>query len=164
MGMIAQSDERRYQRQLQDEINKRPKYGTANQNLAAARYFGRDPAAQYAEQGIQQDATRAAVQARDSTNSTSALMSTIAAIQANSSNARLGINAQEASMGDQRLQAYIDEYDKRFEQDENMPHQLKIAALRDKIKHQQQLQQAGVAYEAQTTSSMLGSIGSMGGA
>jgi hypothetical protein len=163
MGLIAQDDENRYQRQLTAEIARRPKYGTANQNLAAARYFGRDKSVQYAEEGIAQDANQAAAQARSATNSTSSLLSTISAINANSVSARRGIQAQESAMGDQRLQSYVDEFDKRFEQDENMPHQLRIAALREKIKHQQQLQQAGVAYEAQTTSAMLGSVGSMGG-
>jgi hypothetical protein len=91
-------------------------------------------------------------------------LNTIAAINANTGRARMDLQGQEAAQGDQRLQAYIGEADKQWNQDKNMPYQLRIAALREKLKHQQELQLAGVAYEAQTSSSMLSSVGGgMGG-
>lgn len=159
MGLIAQGEERDLQRDLDNEIKKMPKYGYSNQNLAAARAFGRSKEAQIASDDISQDASNAAAQAQSITGSTSSLLSTIEAIQANSQSQRRNLSAQESQLGDQRLQAYFDEFDKRYNQDQNMPYQMRIKAIVDKIRHQQQLQQSGVAYEAQTSSSMLSSIG-----
>lgn len=159
MGLIAQDEERDLQRDLDAEIKKMPKYGMSNQNLAAARAFGRTKEAQIASEDISQDAANAGAAAANVTNSTSGLLSTIEAIQANSQQQRRGLAAQESQLGDQRLQSYFDEFDKRFNYDVNQPYQMRIKAIVDKIKHQQQLQQAGVAYEAQTSSSLLSSIG-----
>lgn len=159
MGLIAEDEERDLQRDLEKEIKNRPKYGSANRNLAKARAMGRSKEAQIADQQIEQDAENAAFQASNITGSTSSLLSTIAAINAGTQSNRLNLAAQESQMGDQRMQAYFDEYDKEFEQDVNMPHQLRIARLREQIKHQQNKQLAGASYEAQTTSSFLGSMG-----
>lgn len=163
MGLIAQDEEKDLQRDLDAEIKRRPKYGSKNRNLAAGRAFGRSKEAMVADQQIEQDAENAAFDATSITSSTNALLQSIAAIKAGTGQARLNLSAQESAMADQRLQAYIGEYDKEYEQDYNMPHQLRLGALTGKIKHQQQLQQAGVAYEAQATSSLLGSLGGMTG-
>lgn len=163
MGLIAQGEEEDMQRDLENEIKKRPKYGSQNRNLAKARAFGRSKEAQIADQQIDQDAENAAFQAANVTGSTSSLLATLAAINAGTQNNRLNLAAQESQMGDQRMQAYFDEYDKEFEQDVNMPHQLRIARLREQIKHQQNKQLAGVSYEAQTSSSFLSGMGGMMG-
>jgi hypothetical protein len=175
MGLIAQDKEKSLQRKQEAEIRNMPKYqinAEAYQNQAIARQqaYGRDTATQIQEAQVEQDAADAAFQAAGVTSSTNSLMATLAAINAGKSTARRELAAQEATLQGQRKgqlinvnNQMIDEKDKAWNYNINMPYQMRIAQLREQIKHQQELQLAGVAYEAQTSSSFMGSMGGMMG-
>lgn len=175
MGLIAQDQEKNLNRKQEAEIKNRPAYkinSEAYQNQAIARQqaYGRDTATQIQEGQMEQDAADAAYQASNSTNSTNSLMATLAAINAGKSTARRDLAAQEAALQGQRKgqlidvnNQMIDEKDKAWNYNINMPYQMRIAQLRDQIKHQQELQLAGVAYESSTSSAFMGSMGGMMG-
>src|SRR6478672_11184482 len=83
------------------QIENMPKYQITdeafeNQNIARSQAFGRNRAFQMQEQNIDQQAANAGSQARAVTGSTSGLLSTIAAINANSNSARRGLAQDEA--------------------------------------------------------------------
>lgn len=176
VALNAQSDERDLQSDLGDALKNRPKYkinDEAYQNQAVARQlaYGRDAAIMGQEAAIEQDSADAMYNASNITSSASSLQATIAAIQAGKLSSRRDLATIEAQLMGQRKgqlinvnNQMIDEKDKAWNYNVNDPYQNRIAALREQIKHQQELEMAGLSYEAQTTSSMLGSIGSMGGA
>lgn len=127
-------------------IKNRPVYKTAdeafdNQALAKARAFGRDRSIQAAETKIDQDAANAAGQAQEITDSTSGLLATIAAINANKGTTVRGLAADEAAIQANNVQqlyganqAMIDEKDKAWDFNVNQPYQNKVQALRDRKK------------------------------
>jgi hypothetical protein len=141
---------RKNQKRLKNEISNRPTYNISdeayqNQALAKSDAFGRDRSIQMQEQQLDQDAANAAGQAKDVTNSTSGLLSTIAAINSNKESAGRNLAQDEAQLRGQKLNtlmntntAMIDEKDKAWNFNENMPHQLRVAALRDKVKYNQE--------------------------
>lgn len=149
---------RRKQKKLDKMIDNRPKYKITdeafeNQAIARGEAYGRDRAIQGQEAELEQDASDAVGQAKDVTSSTSALMSTIAAINANKDQSRRELATTEAQlMAGKKSQLLdvntqmIDEKDKAWNYNENMPYQMKVAALRDRIKNNQE--QAAQQYAA----------------
>jgi hypothetical protein len=146
------------QKKLNKLIDNRPKYKIAdeaydNQAIAKAEAYGRDRAIQGQEQELEQDAANAVADVKDVTSGTSGLLSTIAAINANKDQSRRGLAQQEAQLMAQKKgqlldvnNQMIDEKDKAWNYNENMPYQMKVAALRDRIKFNQE--QAAQQYAA----------------
>jgi hypothetical protein len=146
------------QKKLNKMIENRPKYKIAdeaydNQAIAKAEAYGRDRAIQGQEQELEQGAANAVAAAKDVTAGTSGLLSTIAAINANKDAATRGLAQQEAQLQMQKKgqlldvnNQMIDEKDKAWNYNENMPYQMKVAALRDRIKFNQE--QAAQQYAA----------------
>src|SRR5688500_9880894 len=109
-------------------IKNMPKYkineeAFENQSIARSQAFGRNRAIQMQEENIDQSAADAASQARDVTSSTSSLLSTIAAINANKTAGQRGLAQDEAAAQQQNVgqlyqanQAMIDEKDKAWNQ------------------------------------------------
>jgi hypothetical protein len=161
--------------ELNSEIKKAPKYNISkqafeNQAIARQEAYGRNQAIQTAEEGMDQSAADAAYQAANYTTSTSALQATIAAINAGKITSMRDLASQEAqlkSQGKSQLinvnNQFIDEQDKAWNYNVNMPYQMRIASLRDRIKTNSELAMAGVGYEAQTSSAMMSSMGGMMG-
>lgn len=131
-------------------ISNRPEYkindeAYDNQAIARARAYGRDRSIQQQEENLEQDAANAMSRATDITSSTSGLLNAIASINASNSNARRGLAQDEATIQAQNMNQLIgvnnqmiDEKDKAWNFNKNMPYQLRVAALRDKIKYNQE--------------------------
>lgn len=138
------------QRQLNKEIANAPKYEITdeaydNQAIAKGLAYGRNRAIQQQEHNIDKGVQDSISNVQDVSNNTSSLLSTIAAINANATNQKRALAGDEAMMqqeGKQALMgansAMIDEKDKKWNYNENMPYQMKIAALRDRIKYNQE--------------------------
>ncbi len=151
IAFASEISARRKQKKLNKLIENRPKYKIAdeafdNQAIAKAEAYGRDRAIQGQEQQLEQDAANAATNVKDVTSGTSGLLSTIAAIEANKNATRRGLAQDEASlMSGKKSQLLgvnnqmIDEKDKEWNYNENMPYQMKVAALRDRIKYNQEM-------------------------
>lgn len=132
-------------------ISNAPKYSIndeayQNQNLARSNAFGRNRAVQMQQQNISQQASNDEAQARDFSSSTSDLLSTVSAINANKNTNLRGLAQDEAMIQNQNLNTLynvnnqmIDEKDKAWNYNHNMPYQSKIAMLRDQIQSGQQL-------------------------
>lgn len=163
------------ERALNRELANAPKYklqeeALENQALARNEAFGRDRAIQMGQEDIEQSSANAANEARNVSSSTSALMSTIAQIQANKNQQLRGLTQDDAVMRGQKRQqlmganaAMIDEKDKQWNYNENMPFQMRVAMYRDKAKVGSEMEMAGVAAQAQTESALISSAGSMMG-
>lgn len=127
-------------------LNNRPTYSINdeafdNQALARSSAFGRDRAIQMQEQQLEKGSANTINQARDVSSSTSGLLSTLAAIQANQDESRVNLATTEAGIQRQnRADLYnanadmIDEKDKAFDYNVNQPYQNKIQELRDRRK------------------------------
>jgi hypothetical protein len=175
MSLISEEQKKDKRRELDRQINNAPKYvinNEAYQNQAIARQqaYGRDEATMIQEQNLDQDAADTIAEARNVTSSSSGLLSTLAAINANKSGGLRDLAAQEARIKQQNKgqlinvnNQMIDEKDKAWNYNVNMPYQNRIAALRDQIKFLSEMSMAGMSYEAQTSSSFMGSMGSMMG-
>jgi len=175
VSLIAEISKSKNNKKLEEAIANAPKYNIQdeayqNQDLARGQAFGRNRAIQTQQENISQEAGNANATARDVSSSTSDLLSTIAAINANKNTNLRGLSQDEASMRQQNMQTLygvnnqmIDEKDKAWNYNTNMPYQMKIAALRDKIQYNSQMAQKGVDYEASTSSAFMGSMGSMMG-
>jgi len=149
----AKSQANKAQKAEQDAINNGPKYQVQdeayqNRNIAEGQAFGRNRAIQMQQQNIGQEASNAGAAARDVSSSTSDLLSTIAAINANKNTNLRGLAQDEAQVQQQNLGSLynannnlIDEKDKAWNYNSNMPYQMKIAMLRDKIQYNQNVQQ-----------------------
>lgn len=112
-----------------------------NQAIARSQAFGRDRSIQAQQTQLDQDTSNAVGQAKDVTSSTSGLLSTLAAIQANKDNATRGLAQDEAAIQNQKVQQLqnvnqqmIDEKDKEWNYNVNEPYQNKVQALRDRKK------------------------------
>lgn len=140
-----------------------PKYKIADeafqtQNIAKSRAFGRDRAVQTAQEDLDVQAATSAQEARDVSDSTTSLLSTIAAISANQTQAKRGLAQQEAeiqraNVGDlyQANQAMIDEKDKMWRQNVYAPWELRLNELAAKRRRRQAV-----------TDSIVGGITGMG--
>lgn len=149
----AKSQANKAQKAEQDAINNAPKYQVQdeayqNKNIAEGQAFGRNRAIQMQQQNISQEAANAGATARDTATGTSDLLSTIAAINSNKNTNLRGLSQDEAQLQQQNVgalyganNALIDEKDKAWNYNSNMPYQMKIAMLRDKIQFNQQVQQ-----------------------
>lgn len=137
-------------RELNKLLGQRPKYEISdeayeNQALARADAFGRDRAIQMREQETEQDAANAVSDVKDVTSGTSALLGTIAAIRANQDSTTRDLAIGEAELNRAKRgqllnvnSQMIDERDKAWNYNENMPYQMRVAALRDRIKYNQE--------------------------
>lgn len=110
-----------------------------NQSLARSAAFGRDRSIQMQEGNLEQDAADAAGAARDVTGSTSSLLSTIAAINANTTTGRRGLAQDESVIKRQNMgqlyganQAMIDEKDKAWNQNVYAPWAAHLQNLKEK--------------------------------
>ena len=145
-------------------IANRPQYqiqpeAFENQAIARGEAYGRNRAIQGQQTQLDQDTSNAVGAAKDVTNSTAGLLSTLSAIQANKDQARRGLATQEAQIQQQNVgqlmntnQAMIDEKDKAWNFNVNEPYQNQIASLRERKKARGEL--AG---------SIIGAVGSIGG-
>ena len=175
MTLISEEQKKDKRRELDRQINNAPKYAInqeAYQNQAIARQqaYGRDEATLIQEQQLDQEEADTIAEARNVTSSSSGLLSTLAAINANKSNSLRDLAAQEARIKQQNKgqlinvnNQMIDEKDKAWNYNVNMPYQNRIAALRDQIKFLSEMSLAGTSYETQTSASFMGSMGSMMG-
>jgi hypothetical protein len=119
---------------------------------------------------VSRSAENAANQARDVTSSSSALLSTIAQIQGNKNDALRSLGQADAASRQQKLlnlqgvnSDMIDEKDKAWNYNVNMPFQNRVAMYRDKMKYGQDLQASGAASSAQSFASMSGGMGKSSG-
>lgn len=138
------------QKQLNKEIANAPKYKITdeaydNQAIAKSEAYGRDRAIQGREAQMDVEAANAITDVKDITTGTSSLLSTIAAIKANQDTGKRGLAVEEAALKSQKKSQLIgvnnqmiDEKDKAWNYNENMPYQMKVAALRDRIKYNQE--------------------------
>jgi hypothetical protein len=175
-SIIGKIDEDKAKKSLNRTLENAPKYKITdeafeNQAIAKSAAYGRDRAIQQQQENISQEATNDAFEAKNITSSTSALLSTIAQINANKNQNLRGLGQTEAAMQRENRgalmganNAMIDEKDKAWNYNENMPFQMRVAMYRDKQKSAQEMQLAGLAYESQTTSAFASSIGGMMGA
>lgn len=175
VSLISEISKDKNNKALAREIKRAPQYtindeAYQNQAVAQGQAFGMDRGIQTQRQNIEADAATAANQAKNVTNSTSSLLSTIASINSNKNQTLRGLTQDEASLKNQKIQQLyqvnnqmIDEKDKAWNYNVNMPYQMKIAALRDKVKANTEMSMAGVNYEASTSSAFMGSMGSMMG-
>jgi hypothetical protein len=178
-GLIASISGTRIRKKANRALNKElanaPKYKITdeafeNQAMARSTAFGRDRGIQMGQENIAQSASDAASQARNVTNSTSSLLSTISAIQANKNQQLRGLAQDDAVLRNQKMQQLqgvnsqlIDEKDKAWNYNENMPFQMRVAMHRDKAKVGSEMEMAGVAAQAQTESALISSAGSIVG-
>jgi hypothetical protein len=138
------------QRKLNKEIANAPKYKITdeaydNQAIAKGEAYGRDRAIQGREAQMDVEAANAITDVKDITTGTSSLLSTIAAIRANQDTNKRALAVDEAALKSQKKAQLlnvnaqmIDEKDKAWNYNENMPYQMKVAALRDRIKFNQE--------------------------
>lgn len=129
-----------------------------NQAIAKAAVYGRNRAIQGQQSQLDQDTSNTIGAAKDVTNSTSGLLSTLAAISAQKDTARRGLAQQETQIQQQNTgqlldtnQAMIDEKDKAWNYNVNEPYQSKVASLRERKKARGEL-----------VGSIVGAVGSIG--
>ncbi len=158
-AVIKGAQARKARKKEEKAIKNAPKYNIAdeaydNQAIARGEAYGRDRAIQGQEQELEQGTANAVSAAKDVTSSTSSLMSTIAAINANKDATTRDLATTEAQIGMQKKSQLlnvnnqiIDEKDKAWNYNTNMPYQMKIAMLRDRIKtyNEQSMQYASMA-------------------
>jgi len=152
-------------KKISKQIARMPKYkiqdeAFQNQAIAKSRAFGRDRNIQMQEQNIEQEAAGAAAEAKDITGSTSGLLSTIAAINANKGQTLRGLAQDEAqiqasNVGDLYAQneAMINEQDKAFNQNEMAPWDAKLRMLQQKKQNR-----------ANLANTIIGSVANVAGA
>lgn len=150
IAALNANNARRNTKKLKELIDKRPEYkinqeAYDNQAIAKAEAYGRDRGIQRQETQLEQDAANAVGDVKDVASSTNALLGAITAIKANQNSARRGLAQDEAQLMAQKKsqllnvnQQMIDEKDKAWNYNKNMPYQMKVAALRDRVKYNQE--------------------------
>lgn len=140
---------RKAKKEIKSLLKNRPKYGIPdeafeNQSVARSQAYGRDRSIQMQEQNISQEAANSAAAASQVSGSTSSLLSTIAAINANKTGTLRGLAQDEASMQSGKLQnlygantAMVDEKDKAWNYNVNMPYQQKLQRANEKLRRSQ---------------------------
>lgn len=138
-------------KKIKTQLGKMPKYKIQqeafdNLNLAKSRAFGRDRDVQMQEENIESDVATGVGQARDVTDSSSALLATIAQLDSNKNNALRGLTQDEASLRNQKTSelyaandAMIDEKDKAWNQNVLEPWSAKLKNLQAKKANRQQM-------------------------
>jgi len=144
-NLIADDRVKKEERKMKKLLANAPKYNIApeafeTQALARSSAFGQDRAIQTEKENLAQQSANAAGQARDVSNNTSDLLSAISAINRNQSEQSRALTQDQSAMGNLKMQQLfgvnsqmIDEKDKQWNYNENMPFQMKVAAIRDKI-------------------------------
>ena len=142
---------RKAKKQVNKLLANRPKYKIADeafetQASARSQAYGRDRSIQMQQQDVEQDAANAASMARDVSGSTTSLLSTIAAINAGKNDTQRGLASDEAAMQQGKLQnmyaannAVIDEKDKAWNYNVNMPYQQKLQRANEKLRRAQMI-------------------------
>lgn len=142
---------KKQEKKIEKMLKNRPKYKIAdealeNQATAKAAAYGRDRSIQMQQENISQEAANAASAAKDVSGSTSSLLSTIAAINANKTGQLRNLAQDEAALGVQNRQqlyaantAMIDEKDKAWNYNTNMPYQLKLQRANEKLRRSQMM-------------------------
>lgn len=137
-------------KQIDALIKNRPKYeiqeeAFENQALAKNMAFGRDRGIQQAEQNIETQSTDAIGQAQQVSNSSNAILDTIAGITGNANSSLRSLGVDEANVAANRMRdlygannAMIDEQDKAWNFNVNEPYQNQIQELRDRRKARQE--------------------------
>ena len=150
IALLNANNARRNTKKLKELIDKRPEYkinqeAYDNQAIAKAEAYGRDRGIQRQETQLEQDAANAVGDVKDVASSTNALLGAITAIKANQNATRRGLAQDEAQLMAQKKaqllnvnQQMIDEKDKAWNYNQNMPYQMKVAALRDRVKYNQE--------------------------
>lgn len=143
-------------KKIKRQIAKIPKYkinqeAFDTQNLAKSRAFGRDRAIQTAQEDLEAQGAEDIGAAIDSTDSTSGLLATISAINANNTAGKRALAQDEAviqreNVGDLYAanEAMINEKDKEFYQNKVAPWDAKLSALNAKKAGRQQLLSSAV--------------------
>jgi hypothetical protein len=128
----------RPQYQIQDEAFE-------NQALAKNMAFGRDRGIMQAEDNIETQSADAIGQAQQVSNSSNAILDTIAGITGNANNSLRSLGVDEANVQASRMRdlygannAMIDEKDKEWNFNVNEPYQNQLQALRDRRKARQE--------------------------
>lgn len=175
VGLAKSIKRRRDRKKLDKAINNNPKYGINdeaydNQAIARAGAFGRDRSMELQGQKIDQNASDAAAAAKDVSSSTSSLLSTITAINANKNASNVDLAQNEAALQNTKKQQLIgvnnqliDEKDKAWNYNKNMPYQMKVASLRDRIKSNDEQSSQESAQAMSAVGGMFGGGGSIGG-
>lgn len=142
---------RKAKKEIKSLLKNRPKYeipneAFENQSTAKSQAYGRDRSIQMQQENINQEAANAASAAKDVSGSTSSLLSTIAAINANKTGQIRGLAQDEAAMQQGKLQnlyatntAMIDEKDKAWNYNVNMPYQQKLQRANEKLRRSQMI-------------------------
>jgi hypothetical protein len=142
---------RKAKKQVNKLLANRPKYQIADeafetQASARSQAYGRDRSIQMQQQDVEQNAANAASMARDVSGSTTSLLSTIAAINAGKNDTQRGLASDEAAMQQGKLQnmyaannAVIDEKDKAWNYNVNMPYQQKLQRANEKLRRAQMI-------------------------
>jgi hypothetical protein len=172
IGMIGSH---RNNKKLNRLLKNAPKYkiqkeAYENQALAKSQAFGRDRTIQMQQEQVDKDAAAASLDSLGVSNNTSDILQTISAINANKNASKRSLAGDEASIKRQNMQALydanntmIDEQDKKWNYNENMPYQMRVAALRDKVKTNQELTMKGIEAQASFDAANVQAIGSMAG-
>lgn len=142
---------RKAKKEIKKLLNNRPKYeipdeAAENQASARSQAYGRDRSIQMQQENINQEAANAASAAKDVSGSTSSLLSTIAAINANKTGQIRDLAQDEAGMQQGKLQnmyaansAMIDEKDKAWNYNVNMPYQQRLQRANEKLRRSQMI-------------------------
>ena len=166
---------RKNNKKLNKLLKNAPKYKISdetfeNPSIARSRAYGPDRGIQMQMEDLNQSVANAVSEAKDVTSGTSSLLSTIAALQANRDNAMRSFAEMESERRDAKFadlyaanNAVVDEKDKAFEYNQNMPYQMKVAALRDRIKYNQEMMLKGVEMQAAQDNQAMSTIGNMFG-
>lgn len=167
---------KRNQKKLDKLLKNAPKYNINqeaydNQALARGAAFGRDRSIQMQQAQQDQQTVDATSAVKEVTNDTSSLLGAIAAIQAGRDVNTRNLASDEAQLQNQKMQQLltvnnqmIDEKDKAWNYNTNMPFQMKVASLRDRVKANNELLLKGVDAQAQTDAAAFQSVGQMFGA
>ena len=137
-------------KQIDDLIKNRPKYtiqdeAYENQALAKNMAFGRDRGVMAAENNIETQAADAIGQAQQVSNSSNAILDTIAGVTGNANQNLRDLGVDEANIQASRMRdlygansAMIDEQDKAWNFNVNEPYQNQIQELRNRRKARQE--------------------------
>lgn len=176
-GIAGLFGARKAKKELKNLLANAPKYKIAeeafqNQDIAKAEAFGKDRDVQMAKEDIDADVAKATGEAKDITTSTSALLSALTDIESSAFGAKRDLGQYEAgTLRRQKIgalyganQAMIDEKDKEWNYNENMPYQMKVASARDREKFNREMMMRGAESEANAHNSRVQAAGQMFGA
>jgi hypothetical protein len=177
-AVVKSAQAKRARKKQAKLINNRPEYKINeevydNQAIARSEAYGRDRAIQGREKQMDVETSQAVSDVQDVTTGTSSLLSTIAAIRANQDVNKRALAVDEASLQAQKKSQLlnvnnqvIDEKDKAWNYNTNMPYQMKIQMLRDRIKdyNEQSAQYASIAGSSASNMNFGGGGGGQQGA